>query len=257
MPLLHDPLTPPHGSAIYYQGPGFEAGALPAVLFFALSGQMSLFQDPFNQPVLRWIQQGIRVFSWDLPFHGPTQDPHEAMQQWASEFLYNPSFISNFLDLCQLHIQYLIDRGLVDPQQLAVAGLSRGGFIATHLAARDPRLKAILGFAPLTHPQPLEELKGSDETVFHRISLLKIADHLIHRPLRFYIGNRDQRVGTDACYQFIHHLTETAFNGGIRSPLAELIIYPSVGHKGHGTPPSIFQDGADWMTLCLKADSKA
>jgi pimeloyl-ACP methyl ester carboxylesterase len=250
MPLPHNspPLIPQHGlPPIYYQGPDLQYGALPAVLFFALSAQMSLFEDPFNQPVIRLSQQGIRVFSWDLPFHGPAFDPHDAMRQWAHEFVHHPSFISDFLDLCQCNIDYLIREGFIASQRLAVAGLSRGGFIATHLAARDPRLNIILGFSPLTEPQPLEELKLFQGSSFDQIALTSVVDHLVHARLRFYIGNHDIRVGTDACYQFIRTLTEAAVHKGIRSPAVELIIYPSIGHKGHGTPPSIFHEGADWI----------
>jgi esterase FrsA len=248
MPHLHpDPLLPKHGSSIYYKGPDLQLGPLPAVLFFALSAQMSLFEDPFNQAVLQLSQQGVRVFSWDLPFHGPGLDPHDAIRHWAHEFVYRPSFIFDFLELCQHNINYLIDEGFIDPQRLGVAGLSRGGFIAAHLAARDSRLKTVLGFAPLTQPKPLEELKSFPELSFDQISLTSIAEKLIHTRLRFYIGNHDMRVGTDACFHFIHHLTEVAFNHGIRSPTIELMIYPSIGHKGHGTPPHIFHDGANWI----------
>ena len=241
------PLHPLHGSPIYYQGPDLKMGIQPAVLYFALSAHMSLFEDPFNQPVLHLIEQGIRVFSWDLPFHGPGQNPRDAMRHWAHELVHQPSFIFDFLNVCQNNINYLIEQQLVDQQQLAVAGLSRGGFIATHLAARDSRIKAVLGFSPLTQPQPLEELQSCDTMPFEKVALTSLVDCLIHTPFRFYIGNHDTRVSTDACYSFIQTLTKTAFNQGVRSPAVELIIYPSIGYKGHGTPPSIFSDGADWM----------
>jgi esterase FrsA len=222
-------------------------GVRPSVIFFALSAYMSLFEDPFNQAVLLLSQQGIRVFSWDLPFHGEGQDPHKAMHHWAHEFIHHPSFIADFLDLCQNNIDYLIGQGLIDSQQLVVAGLSRGGFIATHLAARDSRIKTVLGFAPLTQLNPLEELKPFAAKSLDHLSLSALVDRLIHIRLRFYIGNHDTRVGTDTCFSFIHTLTGTAFSQGVRSPAVELMIYPSVGYKGHGTPPSIFHDGAEWM----------
>lgn len=248
MPHPHpNPLIPPNGSPIYYQGPSLEYGALPSVIFFALSAQMSLFEDPFNQPVVRLSQQGVRVFSWDLPFHGPGIDPHDALHQWIYEFAHHSSFISEFLDLCQRNLNFLIEKGFIDAQNIAIAGLSRGGFIATHLAARDARLKTVLGFAPLTLLHPLEGLKSFPEHAFDKINLVSVVDRLLHTHLRFYIGNHDKRVGTDACYHFIRNLTEAAINQGIRSPTVELIIYPSIGHKGHGTPPFIFHDGADWI----------
>lgn len=242
----HHPLISSNGTSIYFQGPGLETGIQPAVLYFALSAHMSLFVDPFNQPVLHLSHQGIRVFSWDLPFHEADQDPNEALLKWGREFSKRPSFISDFISLCQENIHFLIQQGLVNIHSLAVAGLSRGGFIATHLAARDPRIKTVVGFAPLTHPQPFQETKSHSEFLAS-ISLAALVNHLVHTHLLFFIGNRDMRVGTDACYHFIRALTEAAFAQGVRSPKVELIIYPSIGHKGHGTPSVIFHQGADWI----------
>lgn len=250
---LNAPLIPLHGSPIYYQGPDLEAGLRPAVIFFALSAQMSLGVDPFNQPVLRLAQQGVRVFSWDLPFHGKDQDPHDAMRHWAQEFQHNPRFVDEFIEVCQENVNYLIEQRWINSQALAVAGLSRGGFMATHLAARDSRFKTVLGFAPLTHPRPLEEMKSHATDSLERILLTSLVDQLVHTKLRFYIGNHDTRVSTDACYQFIRTLTDAAFAKGIRSPHVELMIYPSIGYKGHGTPPSIFEEGADWIKRQLIA----
>ncbi len=250
---INAPLIPLHGSPIYYQGPSVEAGRKPAVLFFALSAQMSLFVDPFNQAVIRLAQNDIRVFSWDLPFHSQEQDPNEAMRQWTQEFQRNPRFVDDFMDLCQENVNYLIGQGWVNSDTLAVAGLSRGGFMATHLAARDSRFKIVLGFAPLTQPQPLEEIEHISINLLERIALSSLAPQLIHKQLRFYMGNRDTRVSTDACYQFIRTLTDTAFAQGIRSPQVELILYPSIGYKGHGTPPFIFEEGADWIKRQLIA----
>lgn len=250
---LNAPLIPLHGSPIYYQGPDLEAGLKPAVIFFALSAQMSLFVDPFNQPVLYLAQEDVRVFSWDLPFHGKEQDPQDAMRQWAQEFARNPRFVEEFMDICQENVHYLIEQGWINPQALAIAGLSRGGFMATHLAARDSRFKTVLGFAPLTQPQPLEEMHSHSIDSLERISLISLVDQLVHTQLRFYIGNRDTRVSTEACYQFIRALTEAAFTQGIRSPQVELIVYPSIGYKGHGTPPSIFEEGAEWIKRQLIA----
>jgi esterase FrsA len=254
LPSPNPPLLPLQGSPIYYQGPDLNQRPKPTVLFFALSAYMSLYVDPFNQAVLRLSQQGIRVFSWDLPFHSIDQDPNEAMRQWVDEFARNPAFVSDFIALCQENISYLIEEGYVDPQQLAVAGLSRGGFIATHLAAQDKRIQTVLGFAPLTQPQPLEERERSASDHFENYALSSWVDELVHTRLRFYMGNRDTRVSTDACYHFIRLLTEAAFAKGIRSPQVELILYPSIGYKGHGTPPEIFYDGADWVKRQLIAE---
>lgn len=256
MPLPNISLFPQNGLPISHQGSPLEAGTQPAVIYFALSAHMSLFVDPFNQPVLRLCQQGIRVFSWDLPFHEAEKDPHDAMRQWEQEFKNCPSFIDKFIDQSLENIHYLIEQGFVNPSRLAVAGLSRGGFMAAHLAAREKRIKTVVGFAPLTEPKFLEDSQSSSNND-QKITLTSLVHHLLHTRLRFYIGNHDTRVSTDACYHFIQALTTSAFNQGIRSPLTELIIYPSIGYKGHGTPPFIFHDGADWITKHLLSKETA
>lgn len=235
------------GKHIYYSGPTIEDGVRPTVIYFALSAEMSLFTDPFNQPVVEWNKHGIRVFSWDLPFHGKDLNPNTAMQQWAKEFVSNPSFLLNFLEECLDILQFLNEQHLIDYAQFGLAGLSRGGFMATRLAACEPRVKYLVGFAPLTKPQPIEEFISYPSAHYDDIALIKSADKLINTNIKFYIGNSDTRVGTDACYSFIKKVAEQAIAQGIRSPQVELVIYPSIGFRGHGTPPHIFFDGADWL----------
>lgn len=251
-PLPNSILTPPHkGPPIYYRGPALSEGPRPAVLFFALSAHSSLYEAPFNQPVLAWIDQNIRVFSWDLPHHGPGLNHHEAMHRWAKDLAQSSSFISDFIDTCAHHVRYLIDQHYVEPASLAVAGLSRGGFIATHLAAQDNRIATILGFAPMTQAPHTEDCHTLAPQNIEAVNLIHLIDRLTHVRLRFYIGNRDKRVSTDACYAFIRALTEKMYAGGMRSPAVELTIYPSIGFKGHGTPPAIFQAGAEWLKAQL------
>jgi esterase FrsA len=245
-------ITPPHnGPLIYYCGPNLSEGLKPTIIYFSLSAQASLSEDPFNQPVLSWIKSGFRVFSWDLPFHGPNLDPHQAMHSWAAELSRNRFFISDFIEICQKHLQFLIDYNWIEKSSVGVAGLSRGGFIATHLAAKTDFLKTVLGFSPMTQSPSIDEFKNVHINHQEEINLIKLIDQLSHVSLRFYIGNHDKRVQTEACYQFIHSLSHQIYEKGIRSPPIELIVYPSIGFKGHGTPSNIFENGSQWMMTQL------
>lgn len=236
----------PNGTTIYYDGPGLDEGPLPAVIYFALSSKASLYEDPFNQPVVTLAKSSIRTFSWDLPFHEEGADFRAAMGKWVLEFMHNPHFLNEFILTCKSNIDYLIEQNIMKATQIAVAGLSRGSFVATHLAAQDHRLSIILGFAPLTQPRPLEDFDHL-ALPYEHLGLSHLAPHLTHKHLRFYIGNHDTRVGTDTCFNFVHTLSQTAYNSGIRSPQIELIVYPSIGYRGHGTPPEIFLEGANWI----------
>lgn len=237
--------------SIFHYGPSRESGPLPALFYFALSGEESLKLDPYNQPVLYFGSPNCRVFSFSLPGHGPGYNNLTAMQMWAQGLGDHPHFFEEFFNEVLQNIHYLIREGWIEADKIAVAGLSRGGFIATHLAARDPLLKTVVGFAPLTKLSVLEEFR---ETSNHPLDLIHLAESLAGKSIRFYIGNRDIRVGTRACMECILAYTEASYQKGQRSPTVELIVNASIGHKGHGTAPHVFEDGANWLyRRCLKS----
>lgn len=236
-------LETPSKLSVSWTGPDLSKGSLPAFFYFALSAEDSLHLDPYNQPVKFLEGSPIRCFSFTIPFHGPGYENNKSMECWKKEFETNPSFLETFFEQCVAAVDYLINQNLINSQKIAVGGLSRGGFIATHLAARDQRIKYVLGYAPMTRLRVLEELQG----VGHGWDLTDLVEKLTHVNLRYYIGNRDLRVGTDACFHFIQALTESMFLQGQRSPPVEMIIAPSVGFKGHGTLPPTFRSGVDWL----------
>ncbi len=220
-----------------FVGPELSAGPLPTVFYFALSAKETLFQDPFNQPVALWQTLPMRIFSLTLPEHEGHLEPNRAViALWQEELAKGRNLIKEFTDQAAHEIHKLKQAGLLLPEQLAVAGLSRGAFMATHLAALVPDIRTILGFAPLT---------GFPDLPQH--DLIHLIPQLTDRTLRFYIGNCDHRVGTSRCFNFVQQLAEAALHRNIRSPSVELIITPSIGHQGHGTSKKIFEAGARFL----------
>jgi esterase FrsA len=237
---------------IYHCGPDLQAGPLPTLFYFALSGYDSLLLDPYNQPVVALADQAIRVVSLTIPGHGNGFDNLRAMDFWADQLKSNHDLISPFIAQCVEALDYLIAEGYTNPDHVGAAGLSRGGFIAAHFAAQDERVKTVLGFSPLTQLEEHSAFKTEEaHPIIQRLSLTNLTERLADKTVRAYIGNRDTSVGTAACFHWIHNLTEAAYLHKHRSPPIELIIYPSIGHKGHGTPPHIFQAGAQWIAQNL------
>lgn len=227
-----------NSTEIYHLGPPLSDGPLPTVFYFALSGEDSLTLDPFNQFVQYLEDSPIRCFSLTLPGHEPGLKKENAIHFVAEAFEKGENLFEPFFESCLENIQHLIDNNWIDSTKLAVAGLSRGGYFASLLSIRDPRIQTIIAFAPITNisfliPKAIRyDLTNYDFT---------------NKNLRFYIGNRDQRVSTDLCFKFIRQVADQAFEKGDRSPQVELIITPSIGHMGHGTSPSTFLDGANWL----------
>lgn len=237
---------------VSYIGPDWQDGPLPALFYFSLSAEESLCLDPYNQPVAFLSDYPLRIFSLDLPGHGKELRAIEAMKVWAHEIAQGHNFVSPFVAQVELAVNELVQREVIDSEKLGVAGLSRGGFIAAHVAAQIPLFRSILGFAPLTklsYAKEFEQLQ--EQPLANSLNLDLLIPSLIGHPVRFYIGNRDTRVGTAHCFQFIESLADASFQARIRPPQVELIISPSIGLHGHGTSPPIFIEGAKWMLTQL------
>jgi len=238
---------------LFHLGPPLDLGPLPAFFYFFVSGPDTLTLDPGNQPVQFLHGKMIRVFSLTLPGHEADLPPDNAMNVWAEDIAKGNETLSSFFDSAIQAVDFAIRERFVDPEKMGIGGLSRGGFAAAHVAARDERFKFLLGFAPLTQLSLLKEFSSlRDHPLVANLGLERLAPALAKRNTRLYIGNRDMRVGTRSCFDFAMALTEAAHEQKIRSPHVECIISPSIGKEGHGTPPEIFRQGAAWMAECLE-----
>jgi predicted esterase len=239
---------------IVYSGPPLSSGPLPALFYFALSAQDSLCLDPFNQPVSYLSSLPMRVFSITLPGHENNLPPTQALNFWAKEIAHQHNIIAEFIETIRLAVETLLHQNVLIKDRIAIAGLSRGAFIATHAAAAIAHFRWILGFAPLTTLSFAKEFQElHHDPLVNSLSLTHLTPHLIDRTLRYYIGNLDARVSTRLCFDFVETLAQTACDHQIRSPQVELIISPSIGRDGHGTAREIFHHGAQWIAEKLGA----
>ncbi|HSX13529.1 MAG TPA: prolyl oligopeptidase family serine peptidase [Chlamydiales bacterium] len=236
---------------LYHSGPPLDYGPLPSFFYFALSGTDSLMLEPYNQPVEFLHGQMIRVFSMTLPGHESNLPASKAIEVWADDLSQKKDPINDFLDAFEKALDFAIQQKFVDPKKIAVGGLSRGGFIALHAAAREERLKYVVAFAPITDLTQVHEFSSIQEKV-RFLDLSQISQKLIQQNIRLYISNHDTRVSTQSCFDFAMSVVKSATSHQIRSPKVEFILYPPIGHQGHGTPPEIFKAGADWIISCLK-----
>lgn len=233
---------------VFHRGLQWGEGPCPTLLYFAAGGRESLQEDPFSQPVDLFLDGKTRVISVDLPFHGEGYDKMKAMELWALSMTAEDDFIGSFLGKLAVLLEKLKADGVIEPKKFAVAGLSRGGFLATLAAAKIGWIENVLAFAPVTSLSKLEGFGSLTENpVLQKWALPLFAETLAHKKLRYYIGNYDTRVDTDACYTLIRHIVRKGKAANIRTINAEMFIYPSVGHKGHGTPPHIFDEGISWL----------
>ncbi len=232
--------------SLYYVGPDLEEGPLPSYLYLALSAEESLLVDPFNQPVAALQRSKCRVFSTNLPSHGKGLAAVDGIKRWAESFDRGENILGDFLDKLEISLQILF--ATTGISSMGVLGLSRGGLIACHIAARCLEISHILNFAPLTRLDLNKECSHlASSPLIRALDLSLLHKHLYKKKIRTYIGNRDLRVGTSECFAWMQALVEEAFLQQIKSPPIELFIKPSIGLLGHGTPKESFEEGAFWL----------
>lgn len=236
-------------TSLSFIGPPLSAGQCPAVIYFALSDEDSLYLDPYNQPALFLSSHHpIRVFSITLPDHEDFSKAKNALVLWSKEIEKGIDPISKFMDQTLNAIAYLIEEKIALPSKIAVMGLSRGAYFALRIGAKSPDINWILGFSPLINLYDIFEFDSiKDCTLLQSLHSDKLLDSLINKQIRLYIGNRDTRVGTRNSFMFIEKIAMQAYQKNRKEAQAELIIYPSIGYKGHGTGKNIFKDGCLWL----------
>lgn len=235
-----------------FWGPSLDQGPLPAVFYYALAAEDSLLLAPFNQPVVQLKEFSaslpLRIFSVTLPGHHPPLKKEKAIEWLSDSFQQGIDPLAPFLDSQVELIQTLIAMEIIEKTKIILSGLSRGGLIACHVAARLDVCKHILGFAPLTKLSAAKECEKikKDPLVLH-YDLCNHIPSLTTKKIRFYIGNNDQRVSTHHSFELITSLSHYAHEHRIKHGSFELIIGNSIGYQGHGTSEKTFKEGALWM----------
>ncbi len=244
-------LLPSSNLQLAYIGPSLDQGPLPALFYFALSAQDSLSLDPFNQPALFMHEQfpSIRIFSMTIPGHEKPLLKENAINYWADNLRQNIDLISPFITQVCETIDYLLEKNVIIQNKIALAGLSRGAYIATLVGAKHPLCRYILGFAPLTELNHLKEFHSLKDNSL--LNLMYYLDPLSSKTLRYYIGTRDTRVGTHHAFHLITSLANYAYDHRHREGSFELILGNSIGLMGHGTSSDVFKNGIDWIAKCL------
>jgi dienelactone hydrolase len=184
--------------------------------------------------------------SVDLPCHGQDARPGEkGLSGWRVRCLAKKDIVADTTSTLKKVLDYLIAEKLTDPERVAALGTSRGGFVAVHFAAADPRVRCVAAFAPVTDLAALSEFRGvGDDPFVQSLSLERQAHALAERPIWLVIGDRDERVGTDRAIQFARRVTTAALEAQ-RSPRVELHVLPEP--KGHTTPVGSAERAAAWL----------
>lgn len=233
---------------IWPKKPGQPA---PTLFIFASSIDDSLNNEYFRQCGNQLAKQGYLCATVELPCHGQEVRPGEpaGIDGWRHRLDNGEDVVAEATGRFSQVLDDLIETKLTDPEKVAACGTSRGGFMAVHFAAADPRVKAAAAFAPVTDLMALREFASvKDRKLVDQLSLKRQADKLAGRAIWLIIGDRDDRVSTDESIQFCRAVTAASLKQQ-RPALVDLHVVAEP--QGHTTPKGAAELAAPWIAAQL------
>lgn len=221
----------------------------PVLLHFAGSAETTFANADFMR-IARLLEAQDQEFlsvSIDLPHHGTEEYAKGntgSLSGWAKRVAAGEDFVAEFVPKVSDVIDTLIDEGYAIADQITVSGTSRGGYMALHSAAVEPRLTRVICFAPVTDPRKLREYDGlGDNALAEAMDTVNLAGPLSERDVFICIGNGDERVGTDAAITTARAIAAAASDRE-RVGRVWLHVMPSEGHR---PPAASHAMAADWL----------
>lgn len=218
----------------------------PTLLLLAGSVTESLALDPYCHTGRLLYARGWNVVSLDLPCHGADHrelEP-EGLAGWAARTARGEDIVAVFRARVNDVLAHLVAERLAAPHRFAVAGTSRGGFMAFHAAAGYPGIRAVAGFAPVTDLLALSEFAGQEENpLLPRLALTQAVAALAARAAWITIGNADARVDTARVLAFAHALAAAHRDGNPANEVT-LRLLPVPGHCSF---PEWHDEAAAWL----------
>jgi acetyl esterase/lipase len=212
--------------------PPHDGAPAPTLLLFAMAGPATLTTMPYSRVGQLLHAQGWNVVSIDLPCHGAdrrTGEPEE-LAGWAARTAKGEDIVVTFQRQVNDVVAYLIAKNVADPDRIAAAGTSRGGFMVFQAAAGNPRLRAVAAFSPVTDLIALSEFSGlKSNALAMQLSLVNAAGKLADRAAWITIGDQDGRVGTERSIAFAKALTQAAGEKKVKARV-DLHVVPVPGH---------------------------
>ncbi len=189
---------------------------------------------------------GYVCVSIDLPCHGEFAEPgYSNLTGWSKRAAEGHDFIAEFNARMKDVMDHLIAEGVADPEKIAVTGTSRGGFMAYRYMAFDERVKCAAGYSPVTDLRQLKEFSvAADVPIVDAMSIHAYVGQLVGRPVFLMIGDRDDRVGTDAAIAFMRQLNAAEAEAGKGT---DHMLIVRAEPRGHSAPLQMAELAARWI----------
>jgi len=192
--------------------------------------------------------RGYLCVSVDLPDHGKlASKEYRGVPGWAKRLGEGDGgFVAESNARLKQVVDHLIAEGRTDPDKLVVSGTSRGGFLALHYAASDPRVDAVVAYAPAIDLSKVTkyfaEVREAPAT--RAVNVMNLVPQLVGRPVLIFMGDRDAAVDTDTAIAFTRALSAAALKAEAPSQVELHVVSEP---RGHALPGDLAIPAARWI----------
>jgi dienelactone hydrolase len=223
----------------------------PTLFMFGDTIEGTLTGEDFRAVAHVLGKKGYLSVSLDVPCHGmdaKASEPKDRLSCWRERLQSGDNFIASFMPKVSAVLDFLVEQGFTDPHRVGACGTSRGGFIALHFAASDPRVRCVFAFAPVTDLASLSEFAGFEGNprslrLTRSLALTNSAEKLAGLPIWLTIGNYDLRVSTDEAITFSRRVVEASI---VANKPANLELHVMT-NPDHSVPPNAAEAATIWV----------
>jgi dienelactone hydrolase len=219
----------------------------PTVFILANSIEGTLNSEYFRQSGNLLAKHGYVCVSVDLPSHGRElrEGEKEGMPGWRLRCEQGENFVDDAVKKFSAVLDELVKTKVTDPKRVAACGTSRGGFMALHFSAADPRVGCVATFGQLTDMTVLREFQGiAPREMADQLALQRHTARLAGRAIWMIIGDRDERVSTDLAISFARGVTNASLKAKLPAQV-ELHVVPEP--RGHSIPAGSADLAGEWI----------
>lgn len=235
-------------------------GPAPALVILANSIEGTLGDKYFRQAGRVLGEPQVKTphlcVSIDLPCHGQEQvagEPAE-LRGWRHRLEHGGDIVGDTVRRAIAVIDHLVAEGRIDPDRIGAVGTSRGGFMALHLAAAEPRIACVVAYSPVTDLGKLREFRGAESLPAVRAaSIFEQVPRLACRPVWFAIGANDDRVGTKQALDLASALLAAAAE---KQRDNRCSVHVDGETEGHSMPATAFDQSVIWLRRVLRPPRK-
>ncbi len=229
--------------------PTSEFRSIPTIIYFhGLNGTRNqIFQDRYVEFAEAIQKIGCNLLAVELRGHGERREKKELpaidnVMKIITHKELNP-FDGAMEDIRKI-IEFIIEKKITPPGEIAVAGLSWGAMHALYALKMERRIRCCLALLPVCKITSLIEFRGLEgNSLIQKYDPLNFIEKIAPKPLLLVTTEKDTRADP----RYATQLYEKLYTEYVAEGAGDKLAYTMILKTGHAYHPKMTQLAVDWF----------